>query len=124
GRRCFPRDARESRGVAACIFFLTFSAKNLIKKTQPRSRKRARHSDVKGESIDEERNEEKGACQEEGCSEEKEVVAKSRRTVALIGNRSLVRVQTIGPEKSGPFLFWSPRNRGRSYLAPEKSGPF
>ena len=32
--------------------------------------------DVKGESIDEERNEEKGACKKEGCSEEKEVVSR------------------------------------------------
>jgi hypothetical protein len=32
--------------------------------------------DVKGESIDEERNEEKGACEEKGCSEEKEVVSR------------------------------------------------
>jgi hypothetical protein len=30
--------------------------------------------DVKGESIDEERNQEESTCQEEGCSEEKEVV--------------------------------------------------
>jgi len=30
--------------------------------------------DVKGESIDEERNQEESACEEEGCSEEKEVV--------------------------------------------------
>ena len=30
--------------------------------------------DVKGESIDEERNQEESACKEEGCSEEKEVV--------------------------------------------------
>jgi len=31
-------------------------------------------SDVKGESLNEERNQEKGACEKEGCSEEKEVV--------------------------------------------------
>jgi hypothetical protein len=29
--------------------------------------------DVKGESIDEERNQEESACQEKGCPEEKEV---------------------------------------------------
>jgi hypothetical protein len=30
---------------------------------------------LKGESLDEERNQEKGACQEESCREEKEVAA-------------------------------------------------
>jgi hypothetical protein len=54
---------------------LTFDPKNLIKGTQPRSREEWRESRCKGESIDEERNEEESACQEEGCSEEKEVVA-------------------------------------------------
>jgi hypothetical protein len=53
---------------------LTFRAKNLIKGTQARSPRSDAQSDVKGESIDEERNEEKGACEEKGCSEEKEVV--------------------------------------------------
>jgi hypothetical protein len=37
------------------------------------------NSDVKGESIDEERNEEESACKEEGCSEEKEVVQQARQ---------------------------------------------
>jgi hypothetical protein len=52
---------------------LTFDAKNLIKGTQPRSLRRGANLDVKGEPIDEERNEEESACQEEGRSEEKEV---------------------------------------------------
>jgi hypothetical protein len=56
---------------------LTFNAKNLIKGTQARTPRSFAQSDVKGESIDEERNEEKGACEEKGCPEEKEVV-KSR----------------------------------------------
>ena len=34
--------------------------------------------DVKGESLDEERNQEKSACQKEGCSEEEEVVQQAR----------------------------------------------
>ena len=49
--------------------------------------------DVKGESIDEERNQEESACEEEGCSEEKEVA------------RAGVSEFNAGPEKSGPFLF-------------------
>ena len=56
-----------------CIFFLTFKSIHLIKGTQARTSRSVAQSDVKGESIDEERNEEKGACEEEGCPEEKEV---------------------------------------------------
>jgi hypothetical protein len=43
-------------------FFLDFHRKEPYKEDTTRTRKRARHSDVKGESLDEERNEEKGAC--------------------------------------------------------------
>jgi hypothetical protein len=75
---------------------LTFIAKNLIKGTQPRSQIEGAKFDVKGELLDEERNQEKGACEEEGCSEEKEVVtAGSKR--ASFNHR--------GPEQSGPFSF-------------------
>jgi hypothetical protein len=82
--------------LTACIFFLTFISKNLIKGTQPRSEIEGAKSDVKGELLDEERNQEKGACKEEGCSEEKEVVtAGSKR--ASFNHR--------GPEQSGPFSF-------------------
>src|SRR5579871_2120425 len=49
--------------------------------------------DVKGESIDEERNEEESACEEEGCSEEKEVAQQD--------------VSSSIP---------APRNRGRFYF--------
>jgi hypothetical protein len=52
--------------------------------------------DVKGESIDEERNEEESARQEK-----KEVA-----------ERLASRVQPIGPEQSGPIRFWRrPKNR-------------
>jgi len=54
-----------------CIFFLTFNSKNLIKGTQPRSRKSGAKFDVKGESLNEERNQEKSACQEKGTGKEK-----------------------------------------------------
>jgi hypothetical protein len=84
-----------------CIFFLTFNSKHLIKGTQPRSLTSGANSGVKGESIDEERNQEESARKEKGCSEEKEVVTE-------------VSSSTQGPEKSGPFLF----------QRPEKSGPF
>jgi hypothetical protein len=51
---------------------LTLIAKNLIKGTQPRSLTSGANLDVKGESIDEERNQE--SCRkEESPSEEKEV---------------------------------------------------
>jgi len=94
------RDESAEASAAAknsnCIFFLTFNSKHLIKGTQPRSPTSGAKFDVKGESIDEERNQEESSPrEEESCSEEKEVV--------LAG--SLVRVQPIGPEKSGPFLF-------------------
>jgi hypothetical protein len=66
--------ARRLLTPTAFIFFLTFISKNLIKGTQPRSQIEGAKSDVKGELLDEERNQEKGACKKEGCSEEKEVV--------------------------------------------------
>jgi len=50
--------------------------------------------DVKGESIDEERNEEESACEEEGCSEEKEVAQQD------------VRVQSR-PREIGAVFIWS-----------------
>jgi hypothetical protein len=68
------RHARHLLTTMLFIFFLTFIAKNLIKGTQPRSLIEGAKSDVKGELLDEERNQEKGACKKEGCSEEKEVV--------------------------------------------------
>jgi hypothetical protein len=74
---------------------LTFDANHLIKGTQPRSLTSGAKFDVKGESIDEERNEEESACEEEGCSEEKEVVQQ----------RFKFEFNPIGPEESGPFLF-------------------
>ena len=49
--------------------------------------------DVKGESFDEERNQEESTCEKEGCSEEKEVVQQVKFEF------------NPGPEKSGPFLF-------------------
>jgi hypothetical protein len=55
---------------------LTFNAKNLIKGTQPRALSSVAKFDVKGESIDEERNQEESTCKEKGCSEEKEVVSR------------------------------------------------
>jgi hypothetical protein len=81
---------REMRWNSSCIFFLTFNAKHLIKGTQPRSRKSGANFDVKGESIDEERNEEESACQEEGCSEEKEVVS------SALSSSSTNRPRAIG----------------------------
>jgi len=91
------RVAREAApGSHPRIFFLTFDAKNLIKGTQPRSLMSGAKFDVKGESIDEERNQEESARQEEGCSEEKEVA----------GAGSLVRVQSNRPRAIGAdFLF-------------------
>ena len=65
---------------------------------------RARESDVKGESIDEERNQEKGACEKEGCSEEKEVA-------------------TAGSDRSD-FNSTAPTRRGRFYLASSDRGRF
>jgi hypothetical protein len=58
--------------------------------------------DVKGESINEERNqeessrEEKGACEEEGRCKEEEVVAAD----------SLTRVEKIRPREIGAFSFF------------------
>jgi hypothetical protein len=48
---------------AQCVvrFFLTLNAKNLIKETQLRALMSGAEFDVKGESIDEERNEEESA---------------------------------------------------------------
>jgi len=51
--------------------------------------------DVKGESIDEERNQEESTCQEEGCSEEKEVARAGQ----------LVRVSIHRPRVIGAVLF-------------------
>jgi len=55
-------------GVASgtrCTFFLTIEAKSLIKEAQPHAFMSGAEFDVKGESIDEERNEEESARQEE-----------------------------------------------------------
>jgi hypothetical protein len=50
--------------------------------------------DVKGESHDEERNQEESTCEKEGCSEEKEVV-----------------------QQASSSSIPAPRNRGRFYFA-------
>jgi hypothetical protein len=49
--------------------------------------------DVKGESHDEERNQEESTCEKEGCSEEKEVV-----------------------QQASSSSIPAPRNRGRFYF--------
>jgi hypothetical protein len=72
---------------------LTFNAKNLIKGTQPRALSGVAKFDVKGESLNEERNQEESACEEKGCSEEKEVV-----------------------QQASSSSIPAPRNRGRFYL--------
>ena len=59
-----------SRRERIVRFFLTLDAKNLIKETQPRALMSGAKFDLKGESIDEERNEEESACQKEGGEEE------------------------------------------------------
>jgi hypothetical protein len=57
-------------------FFLDFQRKEPYKgDTTALSIECARNLDVKGESIDEERNQEESTCKEKGCSEEKEVVS-------------------------------------------------
>jgi hypothetical protein len=57
-------------------FFLDFPCKEPYKGDTTALSLSGAKFDVKGESIDEERNEEKGACEEKGCSEEKEVVSR------------------------------------------------
>jgi len=100
-RFVLTRSGRLARGTftnASFIFFLTFAAKNLIKGTQPRSLMSGANLDVKGESIDDERNEEESACEEKGCSEEKEVVQAGSTSSSSIHS--------------------APSNRGRFYLGP------
>ena len=64
--------------------------------------------DVREKSIDEERNQEESTCQKEGCSEKEEVAEAGK----------LVRVQfNNGPERSGPFLFWSAQRVNDSWEA-------
>jgi hypothetical protein len=113
GARFFTRAALPHRD-ASFIFSLTFIANNLIKGTQPRSRTSGAKFDVKGESLNEERNQEKGAREKEGCPEEEKVA------------RALYKseFQIHGPEQSGPFFF-VPRAIGAVFhLCPEQSGPF
>jgi hypothetical protein len=57
-------------------FFLDFNLKPPYKGDTTALSMSGANLDVKGESIDEERNKEKSACQKEGCSEEKEVVSR------------------------------------------------
>ena len=76
-------------------FFLDFQRKPPYKGDTTALSQSGAKFDVKGESIDEERNEEESACEEKGCSEEKEVVQK----------RFKFEFNPIGPEESGPFLF-------------------
>jgi hypothetical protein len=61
-RAAMISDERHRVRSPLCIFFLTFNSKNLIKGTQPRSPVSGANLDVKGESIDEERNQEESAC--------------------------------------------------------------
>jgi hypothetical protein len=72
-RRSSSRERRSSLEHPSFIFSLTFIANNLIKGTQPRSRTSGAKFDVKGESLNEERNQEKGAREKEGCPEEEKV---------------------------------------------------
>ena len=81
-----------SRRERIVSFFLTLNAKNLIKETLPRALMSGAKFDVKGESIDEERNEEESARQEEKVA------------LAPREGSSLIRVHANGPERSGPFL--------------------
>ena len=76
-----------SRRERIVSFFLTLNAKNLIKETLPRALMSGAKFDVKGESIDEERNEEESARQE------KKEVARAE-------------LNPVGPEQSGPIRFW------------------
>ncbi len=50
-----------------CIFFLTFKSIHLIKGTQARALRSDAYFDVKGESNDEIRNQEKSGPEEESC---------------------------------------------------------
>ena len=61
GRRVSSRRERIVR------FFLTLNAKNLIKETQPRALMSGAKFDIKGESIDEERNEEESAAKKKAA---------------------------------------------------------
>jgi len=61
-----------------CIFFLTFCLNNLIYESR-RDFFGSPNLDVKGESIDEERNQESCSEEEEGCSEEEEVARELRQ---------------------------------------------
>jgi hypothetical protein len=51
--------------------------------------------DVKGESINEERNQEESGREEESCSEEEKVAKRL----------AIASLKVDGPERSGPFLF-------------------
>jgi len=77
-------------------FFLDFRRKEPYKGDTTALSLSGAKFDVKGESIDEERNEEKGACEEKGCSEEKEVVSRLDK----------IEFKPDGPERSGPFFIW------------------
>jgi hypothetical protein len=58
-----------------CIFFLTFKSIHLIKGTQARSLTSGAYFDVKGESIDEIRNQEESGPEKESCCQEEEVAS-------------------------------------------------
>jgi hypothetical protein len=64
--------------------------------------------DVKGESIDEERYEEscQGSCEEEGCSEEEEVVSVQDRSQDQPGPRTLGAV-FLAPRLPAPRRVFS-----------------
>jgi hypothetical protein len=77
-------------------FFLDLKLKEPYKGDTTALSQETAKFDVKGESLNEERNQEKGACEEEGCSEKKEVVSQ----------QALLRAKNIGgPEQSGPCFF-------------------
>jgi PleD family two-component response regulator len=69
-RRHAPGGCVSSRRERIVRFLLTLNTKNLIKDTHPRALMSGAKFDVKGESIDEEHNQEESACQEEGGEEE------------------------------------------------------
>ena len=76
---CFDvvRGSRDASATTFLVhFFLDFHRKEPYKGDTTALSLSGAKFDVKGESIDEERNEEKGACEKEGCSEEKEVVSR------------------------------------------------
>jgi hypothetical protein len=69
--------------------------------------------DVKGESLNEERNKEKGAREEEGARQEEKVVRALSKS----------EFQISGPEQSGPFSF-APRAIGAVLFLGDRCSSF